>query len=161
MTSAEGVAAVADRFGDIVRDSVRFRGESTVLIERDAIVDVARFCRDELGYDFLSDLSATDWLDRDPRFDVLYHLTSTHDWTRIRLKVQTNDGEPVPSVSGVWGAANWAEREVWDLFGISFSDHPDLRRILLPDGWIGFPLRKDYPQTQITLPRPRADKSAE
>jgi NADH-quinone oxidoreductase subunit C len=122
---------------------------------------VCRYCHDELGYNYLSDVSATDWLDRRPRFDVVYHIMSLSDWTRFRLKVQVNEGEAVPSVIPVWRGANWGEREVWDLFGIEFADHPDLRRLLLPEGWIGFPLRKDFPQSQIALPRPKADKVLE
>jgi NADH:ubiquinone oxidoreductase subunit C len=81
------------------------------------------------------------------------------DWSRLRLKVQVQDGQPAPTVTSVWPAANWPEREVWDLYGIEFAGHPDMRRILMPDGWIGFPLRKDYPQSQITLPRPKTDKT--
>jgi NADH-quinone oxidoreductase subunit C len=141
-----------------VREIVRFRDEVTATIDTVALIDACCFCRDELGYNFLSDVSCTDWLDRDPRFDVVYHLMSLKHWHRFRIKVRVNDGERVPTVIPIWGAANWAEREVWDLFGIEFDGHPDLRRLLLPDGWVGFPLRKDYPQTQIALPRPKAEK---
>lgn len=161
MTPEEAGAAVQARFPDAVLDVVRFRGEVTLLIRRETIVEVARVCHDDLTYTFLSDLSATDWMDRDPRFDVVYHITSIDSMTRLRLKVQTNPDEPVPTVVNVWGAANWAEREVYDLFGIEFSGHPDLRRILLPEGWIGHPLRKDFPQSQIALPRPKSDKWVE
>lgn len=153
--------ALQAHFGDSVRDAVFFRGEGTLVVDRDAIVPVCRYCRDELGFNFLSDLTCTDWLDRDPRFDVVYHLTSLNDWTRFRLKVQVNLDETVPTVIPVWSAANWPEREVWDLFGVTFGGHPDLRRLLLPEGWVGHPLRKDYPQSQITLPRPKADKTME
>jgi NADH:ubiquinone oxidoreductase subunit C len=86
---------------------------------------------------------------------------SLTDYVRFRLKVQAEDGEAVPTVTPLWSAANWAEREVWDLFGIEFDGHPDLRRIQMPEGWIGHPLRKDFPQSQITLPRPKADKTEE
>lgn len=161
MTPAQSATALAERFGATVRDVAHFRGETSVVVERTAIVEVCRFCRHDLCYDMLSDITATDWLDRDPRFDVVYHLNSMQTWNRLRLKVQANDGEPVPTVIPIWPAANWAEREVTDLFGIPFAGHPDPRRLLLPEGWVGHPLRKDYPQTQITLPRPLADKSAE
>jgi len=150
--------ALRARFGDSVLDVVHFRGEVTALIQRDLIVEVAGYCRDELQYNYLSDVTATDWLDRRPRFDVVYHLTSLEHWNRFRLKVQVDDGQQVPTVIPVWRAANWGEREVWDLFGVEFEGHPDLRRLLLPEGWIGHPLRKDYPQTQIALPRPKSDK---
>jgi NADH-quinone oxidoreductase subunit C len=88
----------------------------------------------------------------------VYHIAIVPDTVRFRLKVHTNDGETVPSLISVWPAMNWGEREVWDLFGIEFDGHPDLRRFLMPEGWIGFPLRKDYAQTQIALPRPKSDK---
>lgn len=150
-----------ERFPDDILDVVPFRGEVTLLVRREGIVDVARVCHDDLTFDFLSDLSAVDWLERVPRFDVVYQLTSMTNWSRLRLKVETDEGEPVPTVIPVWGAADWAEREVWDMFGIEFAGHPDLRRILMPDGWIGHPLRKDFPQSQIALPRPKTDKVME
>jgi NADH-quinone oxidoreductase subunit C len=150
--------ALRAQFGAAVLDVVRFRDEVTALVERGLIEDVAMYCRDELRYNFLSDVTATDWLDRRPRFDIVYHLTSFEHWNRFRLKVQVDDGEQVPTLIPVWRGANWGEREVWDLFGVEFQGHPDLRRFLLPEGWIGHPLRKDYPQTQIALPRPKTDK---
>src|SRR5207248_4851712 len=107
----------------------------------------------DLGYNYLSDLTAVDWLDRRPRFDVVYHLLSLTDFVRFRLKLQTDEGEAVPTVTPLWGAANWAEREVWDLFGIEFAGHPDLRRILMPEDWEGYPLRKDYPVQIRMTPR--------
>ncbi len=153
--------ALQERFGAAVRSVVFFRGEGTALIDVGQIVAVGTHCRDDLGFRFLSDLTAVDWQDRDPRFDVVYHITNLTDWTRFRLKVQINEGDRVETVSTVWGAANWAEREAFDLFGIEFAGHPDLRRLLLPEGWIGYPLRKDYPQSQITLPRSKAEKTLE
>jgi len=161
VTPGETADRLRERFGDAVLDVVYFRGEVTAAVNRTSVREVAFYCRDELGYNFLSDLSACDWLDRNPRFDIVYHLTSLTDFVRFRLKVLVNEDEAVPTVVPVWAAANWAEREVWDLFGIEFADHPDLRRIQLPEGWIGHPLRKDFPQSQITLPRPRADKVRE
>ncbi len=161
MTPEESAAALQERFPEAVLDVVHFRGEVSLLIRRDQIVDVAKFCHDDLTYTFLSDLSAVDWLDQRPRFDIVYHLTSLEYMIRLRLKVQTVEGQPVPSVTSVWGAANWAEREVYDLYGVEFSSHPDLRRILLPEGWVGHPMRKDFQQTQIALPRPKSDKWVE
>ncbi len=159
MTPAGTAEALKERFGDAVLDVAHFRGEVTVVVARDALLDICRYLKDDLGYNYLSDLTCVDWLDRRPRFDVAYHITSLNAWIRFRLKVQVNDGESVPTVIPVWAAANWAEREVWDLFGVTFEGHPDLRRIQMPEGWIGHPLRKDYAQTQITLPRPKADKA--
>ena len=159
MTPEETADALQGQFGDAIREVVHFRGEVTAVVNRERIVDVACFCRDDLGYDFLSDVSCTDWLDQSPRFDVVYHLNSMQHWNRFRLKVQVDENQSVPTVIPVWGAANWAEREVWDLFGVEFDGHPELQRLLMPEGWIGHPLRKDFPQTQIALPRPKADKT--
>lgn len=161
MTPAEAAAELQQHFGPIVREILTFRGDTTVLVERDAIEEVAAYCRSNLSLNFLSDITATDWLDRHPRFDVVYQLTSLVHWFRLTLKVQVDEGESIPSLIPLWPAANWAEREVWDLFGIDFAGHPDLTRLLLPEGWIGHPLRKDFAQTQIVLPRPRADKVEE
>ena len=99
----------------------------------------------DAAFDFCSDVTATDWPPRAERFDVIYSLYSISHRHRVRLKVRVADGEFVPTVSGVWPAANWLEREVFDMFGIVFDGHPDLRRILMPDDWQGHPERKDYP----------------
>jgi NADH-quinone oxidoreductase subunit C len=122
-------------------------GDWTVLITPDALLEVAAFLKDsdDGSFDYCSDLTATDWPPREKRFDVVYCLYSTRLRQRVRIKVQAGDGEPVPSVTGLWPAANWLEREVWDMFGVDFTGHPDLRRILMPDGWQGHPQRKDYP----------------
>jgi NADH-quinone oxidoreductase subunit C len=126
----------------------------------DAIVEVCRALRDDptLQYNFLSTITAVDWLEREPRYDVVYHLMSLSSGAVLRLKIQVGDDEqPEPvaqSVTSVWPAANWYEREVFDLFGIRFAGHPDLRRIEMPDDWVGHPLRKDYPLTGIQLPEP-------
>ncbi|MBU6375153.1 MAG: NADH-quinone oxidoreductase subunit C [Bdellovibrionales bacterium] len=98
----------------------------------------------ENNYDFLSDLTATDE-EIEPRFEVIYNLASVASGSRIRVKVRLREGDEIPSATGLWTGANWAEREVWDMFGIKFSGHPDLRRILMDERWEGHPLRKDYP----------------
>ena len=103
------------------------------------------FCRPAGSYCFLTDETAVDYPKREKRFEVVYHLYSFKQNDRLRLKVLSGEGEKVPSVVNVWVAANWLEREVFDLFGITFENHPDLRRILMTDDWIGHPLRKDYP----------------
>jgi NADH-quinone oxidoreductase subunit C len=160
-TPTETAAALRERFGEDILDVSIFRGEVTVVVTPRRLVEVCEVCRDEQGYDYLSDLTCVDRLDRDPRFDVVYHLNSMKHWQRLRLRTGVNLGESVPTVIQLWPAANWAEREVWDLFGVEFAGHPDLRRIMLPEGWVGHPLRKDYPQSQITLPRPKIDKTQE
>lgn len=120
---------------------------SVLIVRPDRLVDVMTLLRDEFGFDLLSDVSAVDWLPREPRYDVNYHLGAATSDAKLRVKVQLPDGESprVPSVHGVWPTADWHEREVYDFFGIVFEGHPDLRRILMPDEWIGHPLRKDYP----------------
>lgn len=138
------------KFPESILQSADFRGELTVVVRKEDIVSVCTFLRDdtELSFDFLSDLTAVDHLGRKPRFDVIYHLYSLHKNHRFRLKVRVGEAESVPSVSSVWRAANWLEREVFDMFGIGFDNHPDLRRILMPEDWIGHPLRKDFPLTR-------------
>ena len=122
-------------------------GDWTAILSIDQLVAAARYLRDAPGarFNFLSDLTASDWPPRSRRFDVIYSLYSISLKHRVRLKVQAGDGEAVPTVTGVWPSANWLEREVFDLFGIRFAGHPDLRRILMPDDWQGYPQRKDYP----------------
>ena len=113
----------------------------------DRLLESARALRDEpeAAFDLCSDVTAADWPARAERFDVLYSLYSTRHRHRVRIKVRAADGQAVPSVTEVWPGANWLEREVFDMFGISFAGHPDLRRILMPDDWQGHPQRKDYP----------------
>jgi NADH-quinone oxidoreductase subunit C len=122
-------------------------GDWTVIVPADKLLEVGRFLRDtpETGFNFCSDVTASDWPSRAQRFDVIYCLYSTTHRHRVRLKVRAGDNEPVPSVSGIWPSANWLEREVYDLFGVNFIGHPDRRRILMPEDWQGFPQRKDYP----------------
>ena len=121
--------------------------ELAVTVQRPAIVKVMTFLRDDANCQFkqLMDVCGVDWPGREQRFDVVYNLLSLRHNQRIRVKVQTDESVPVPSVTGVFSSANWFEREVWDMFGVAFSDHPDLRRILTDYGFDGFPLRKDFP----------------
>jgi NADH-quinone oxidoreductase subunit C len=122
-------------------------GDWTVILAIDRLVEAATYLRDAAParFTFLSDVTASDWPPRAKRFDVIYSLYSIPLKHRVRLKVQAADGEAVPTVTGVWPSANWLEREVFDLFGVRFAGHPDLRRILMPDDWQGHPQRKDYP----------------
>ena len=123
-----------------------FRGDETVVVRREALAAAAAFLRDELGFDMLMDLTAADYLPREPRFELVCHLYSTGHNYRLRLKCPVSAADPaVDSLTGVWSGANWFEREVWDMFGIKFNGHPDLRRVLMYDGFEGHPLRKDYP----------------
>jgi NADH-quinone oxidoreductase subunit C len=123
-------------------------GDWTVIVAAPKLLEVAGHLRDVAGarFDYCSDVTAVDWLARaGERFDVVYCLYSTSLRARVRIKTRVADGDAVPSVAGVWAAANWLEREVFDMFGIRFAGHPDLRRILMPDEWQGHPQRKDYP----------------
>ena len=125
--------------------------QETILVEADRIVDVCRTLRDgkELGFILLVDITAADFWPREPRFEVVYHLASPT--ARLRLKVMVPGGSAhLPTVQSVWPAAGWLEREVWDMFGIEFDGHGDLRRLLMPEDWEGHPLRKDFP-VQIRL----------
>lgn len=159
-TQAEIGGLLQDRFQGAVHETITFRGDVTCVVDKHSLVEICRFLRDDQQYDFLSDITCVDWLDRSPRFDIVYQLGSMQHWGRFRLKVRLDPDDTVATVIPIWGAANWAEREVWDLFGVVFEGHPEMRRLLLPDGWVGHPLRKDYPQSQVSLPRPKTDKTA-
>jgi NADH-quinone oxidoreductase subunit C len=130
-----------------VAEVYEHRTETTVVIKPGAIRDVCRFLRDDEAWQFtlLADIAGIDWPEREKRFDVAYNLYSINRKLRLRLKVRVGENEPVPSVVEIWSTANWHEREVFDMFGVSFTDHPELRRILMPEDWEGHPLRKDFP----------------
>ncbi len=122
--------------------------QTDVYVSRDEVPAIARALRDtpELAFTFLAEITAVDFWPAEPRFELVYILVSIANRLRLRLKVRLNADDPhVATVSDVWPAANWLEREVWDLFGIVFDGHPDPRRLLMPEDWDGFPLRKDYP----------------
>ncbi len=123
-------------------------GDWTVIVGQERLLEIARFLRDAPTtlFDYCSDVTATDWPARpDRRFDIVYCLYSTTLRQRVRMKTRAGEQEAVPSVTGVWAAANWLERETYDMFGVRFAGHPDLRRILMPEDWQGHPERKDYP----------------
>ena len=120
----------------------------TIYVGPEHVLEVGRVlrARSDLAFDFLAELTAADYWPREPRFELIYVLVSIANRQRLRLKVRLDAADPhVSTVSRVWPAANWLEREVWDLFGIAFDGHPDPRRLLMPEDWQGFPLRKDYP----------------
>jgi NADH-quinone oxidoreductase subunit C len=143
-----GPEELAGRVGDRFPDALVARGEVTLTVPPEELLDALSWLRDQqdLAFAFLSDVSCTDWPGRDPRIWMAYHLYSFEHGHRIRVKTGLpDDGQPVDSVTPMFPAANWHEREVYDLFGVVFEGHPDLRRILLPDEWEGHPLRKDQP----------------
>lgn len=141
------VDALKEENGDWVGDVIDALGEVTVIVPRESVADVCRFLKTVHGFDMLADLCGADrGPEEDPRFEVNYHLFSTTHHKRLRLKVLLTEDEPnVESVTGVWRTADWHERETYDLFGVVFEGHPDLRRILLPSDFDGHALRKDYP----------------
>jgi NADH-quinone oxidoreductase subunit C len=125
-----------------------YLGDWTIVVAVAHLSEAGRHLRDadNAAFDFCSDVTATDWpLRAEGRFDVIYCLYSTRHRHRVRMKLRVGEHQPVPSVTGLWPAANWLEREVYDMFGVNFTGHPDRRRILMPDDWQGFPQRKDYP----------------
>jgi NADH-quinone oxidoreductase subunit C len=147
------LAALADhvrgRLGAAVLSHTLTHGELTLRVARDKIVEVLTFLRDDPECQFENpiDIAGVDYPERPERFEVVYHLLSPRKNQRIRVKLSTDDATPVPSVISVFPFANWYEREAYDMYGILFSDHPDLRRLLTDYGFQGFPLRKDFPLT--------------
>lgn len=142
-------AHISSKLGDKVLDRRIAVGELTLTVAGDRIADVLTFLRDDPAcrFEVLIDICGVDWPAREQRFEVVYHLLSPRRNQRIRVKVLTDEETPVPSVIGVYPAANWYEREAYDMYGILFSGHPDLRRLLTDYGFQGYPLRKDFPLT--------------
>jgi len=138
----ELVRRLRERFGGVIGESSLDREQAIVMVDAERLLEVGRYLLDEEKFNLLEDLTAVDWYERRPRFDVLLNLYSFEKNERVRIK--TSIDSTCPSVSGLWGVANWLERECFDMFGLRFEGHPDLKRILLPDEWNGYPLRKDY-----------------
>ena len=141
------VAAVQQGVPGAVRQVSFWVGDWTIIVAADRLLDVMRFLKDDAAtsFDYCSDVTAADWPPREKRFDVVYCLYSTRLRHRLRVKTRVGEEDPVESVTPLWPAADWLEREVYDQFGIRIVNHPDLRRILMPDQWQGYPQRKDYP----------------
>lgn len=139
------------RFGDAILSQSTFRGQESVTVAKDRLVEVCTFLRDDpsLSFDMLTDLTSVDFRGRGPGFQVVYNLYSFSGNRRFRVRAWAAEGETLPAMEKVWKAANWLEREVYDLMGIVFDGHSDLRRLMLWDGYVGHPLRKDFPLTGI------------
>ena len=135
---------IKERFGDRVREASAYLGQNFIVAQPDAVVPIIEFLKFEADFDYLVDVTAVDWPKRPERFDLVYILYSFARNERVRVKTAVPDGYRPATATGVHRTANWLEREVFDMFGIEFAGHPDLRRILLPDEWQGHPLRKDY-----------------
>jgi NADH-quinone oxidoreductase subunit C len=140
----ELVGRLRAKFGAAIVEAIEDRKQAIITVDRERLGEIALYVRDEEKFDMLSDLTAVDWPKREKRFDVVMNLYSFAKNERLRLKTHAGDGETVPSMTGVWPTTNWLEREVFDMFGIVFTGHPNLTRILLPEEWQGHPLRKDY-----------------
>ena len=153
MADVETLRELGERIGAALSDYVDppavTRGELCVIARPDAIQRVVKFLRDDsqCAFEQLIDICGADYPDREPRFEVVYHLLSVSRNQRVRIKVRVGESDVVPSVTGLYSAAGWFERETWDLYGIYFAEHPDLRRILTDYGFEGHPLRKDFPLT--------------
>jgi NADH-quinone oxidoreductase subunit C len=133
-------------FGPKIEGKTEFRGEITYAISAMDLRDIAKFCRDKLSFDYLLDITSIDNFGEEPRFEIIYHLYSMHHAACLRLKLKVSEeSDAIDTVSDIWLTANWHEREIYDMMGIKFTGHPDLRRILMWDGYPYFPLLKDFP----------------
>jgi NADH-quinone oxidoreductase subunit C len=152
---------IRERLGSKVLEVVQPQGDDVLILDRASLRESIRLLREDkqLDYDFLSDITAVDyWRKKEPRFEIVYQILSRSRRARLRLRVPVPENDPsVESLTPLWRGANFLEREVWDLFGIRFIDHPDLRRVLLYEEFEGFPLRKDYP---VNLVQPRVPERA-
>jgi len=144
------VEKVRERFGDALREVIYFRGEETLAVDPARIVEICRFLKEdpEMDFDMLLDITGTHFLEREYSYEVAYLLLSLKRRVRVRLRARLGEEGEIDTVSGVWRTADWHEREAYDLVGIRFRGHPDLRRIIMPDDFDGHPLRKDFPLEQ-------------
>jgi len=146
MTSQEAIESLNKSFERKVQNRTEFRGETTYAIAASDLREIARFCQDDLSFDYLLDITSIDNFGEEPRFEIVYHLYSMPHGANLRLKLKLSEEVgALDTVSDIWPTANWHEREVYDMMGIKFNGHPDLRRILMWDGYPFFPLRKDFP----------------
>ena len=147
MSNDEILGAIKAKFADAIKEVSEFRGELTVKVDKNSLHDFMKFLHDDsaLKFDYLAMMTAIDFPEREERFELVYVLRSIDNKTMISVKTDTKEDEPVDSVMDIWHSANWDERETYDMYGIKFNNHPDLRRILMPEDWTGYPLRKDYP----------------
>jgi NADH-quinone oxidoreductase subunit C len=146
MTGHELFDSLGKSFGEKFQREIEFRGETTYMIAATDLREIAKFCRDELSFDYLLDITSIDNFNEEPRFEIVYHLYSMPHGVHLRFKLKVpEEGGAVDTVSDMWPTANWHEREAYDMMGIKFKDHPDLRRILMWEGYPYFPLRKDFP----------------
>lgn len=142
---SKDLPALRDALGKDVISEVEFRGEHTLNVSLEALPKALTICKEKLGYEMLLDISSLDHFGQDPRFEVVYELASLDDSRHLRIKAKVAEEVSVPTAVNLWAAADWHEREVYDMMGIPFSDHPNLKRILMWEGYPFYPLRKDFP----------------
>ena len=145
MNGADVLSSLGEMLGKRLLKKTEFRAETTFTIAPDDLHDLARFCRDELCFDYLLDITSVDNFGEDPRFELVYELYSMALGVHLRLKLAISEDAEAPTLSDIWPTANWHEREIFDMMGIRFAGHPDLRRILMWEGYPYFPLRKEFP----------------
>jgi NADH-quinone oxidoreductase subunit C len=145
MTAAQMVQALKEKFGDAIVATTEFRGEQTVSVKLESLKPLLRHCRGELDFDYLIDVSSVDHHESEPRFELVYELYGLGHHQHLRVKAPVPEESETPTVSDLWATANWHEREVFDMMGIGFDGHPDLRRILMWEGYPFHPLRKEFP----------------
>ena len=146
MTGQEALASLGNSFEEKIQSKTEFRGETTYTIAASDLREIAKFCRDDLSFDYLIDITSIDNFGEEPRFEIVYELYSMPLAAHFRLKLCiSEDAGTLDTISDIWPTANWHEREIYDMMGIKFTGHPDLRRILMWDGYPFFPLRKEFP----------------
>jgi NADH-quinone oxidoreductase subunit C len=160
MSATDDANQLRNRLGAGVVETREFRGETTVVVTPAALHEALAACRREFGYEMLLDLSGVDHFGSEPRFEVVYELATVDDRKHLRVKAAVAEDQPVPTAVDLWGGAEWHEREVWDMMGIPFAGHPDLRRILMWEGYPYFPLRKDFPLAGLPSDMPDVAFSA-
>ena len=146
MTPQEIFDSLGQAFGERLQRKTEFRGDTTYAIQESDLRDIAKFCRDDLSFDYLLDITSIDNFGEEPRFEIVYHLYSMPHGAHLRLRLTiSEEAAALDTISDIWPTADWHEREIYDMMGIKFEGHPDLRRILMWDGYPFFPLRKDFP----------------
>ncbi|NJM39232.1 MAG: NADH-quinone oxidoreductase subunit C [Akkermansiaceae bacterium] len=145
MSAAADVTKLREIFGEKMIQTVEFRDEQTVCVELGSLHELLEKCKGDLGYEMILDISSLDHFGDDPRFEMVYEIATLDDSKHLRVKAKVSEEETVPSVTDIWVGADWHEREVWDMMGIPFSGHPNMKRILMWEGYPFFPLRKDFP----------------
>jgi NADH-quinone oxidoreductase subunit C len=145
MAAADDVTKLRESFADGILETIQFRGEQTVVTRLASLHDVLEKCQQELGYEMLLDISSLDHFGEDPRFEMVYEIATVDDSKHLRVKAKVAEDQSVPTATDIWPAADWHEREVHDMMGIPVSGHPNLKRILMWEGYPFYPLRKDFP----------------